>query len=177
MGWDFLNLVETIGAFVIALSALVFIANVVISRARNEAGGADPWDGRTLEWSTSSPPPEYNFAEVPLVKSRDDFWHRKYVETPAGEPARVFAGGATHEAAANHETEAHDEHGEAAGHDHHIHMPSPSYFPALASVGLPLMGYGVIFEGLRSLIIVGALIVVLSLFGWVLEPAAEGDPV
>ncbi|HYZ46958.1 MAG TPA: hypothetical protein VE712_04765, partial [Actinomycetota bacterium] len=112
-------------------------------------------------------PPEYNFAEIPEVRARDDFWHRKYVETPGGEPARVFAGGA--------ETHTDEQHAAApaSAHDLHIHMPSPSYFPVLAAVGLPLMGYGVVFEPLRLLIVVGGAIVVLGLFGWVLEPPAE----
>ena len=161
MGWNFWNLISTIGGFVIALSFLVFIVNVVRSRKKGEEAGDDPWDGRTLEWSTSSPPPEYNFEEIPIVHSRDDWWHKKYVETPEGEPARVFAGGANSEA-------AHEEEGDAG---HGIHMPDPSYFPLVASIGLPIMGYGVIFQPV--LIGVGALIVMLGLFGWVLEPSAE----
>jgi cytochrome c oxidase subunit 1 len=159
MGWDLWNLIETVGAFTIALSLVVFLTNIAVSRRRRLEGGADPWDGRTLEWATSSPPPEYNFAEIPLVEARDDHWRRKYVETPEGEPARVFAGGAE----AN--SEGHD-------HEHAIHMPSPSYFPVLASLGAPLMGYGVIYPSLRALIGVGGLTLVLGLFGWVLEPAA-----
>src|SRR3712207_6438626 len=61
MGWDLMNLIETIGAFVIAASVVVFIVNAVRSRAKGELAGPDPWDGRTLEWATDSPPPEYNF--------------------------------------------------------------------------------------------------------------------
>ncbi|MDQ4145857.1 MAG: cytochrome c oxidase subunit I [Actinomycetota bacterium] len=158
-GWEGWNMVSTIGAFVIAVSILVFFFNVALSRRRGREAGADPWDGRTLEWSVPSPPPEYNFAEVPLVEHRDDFWHRKYIESPEGEPARVFAGGAN----------VHAE-GEG-GEGHGIHMPSPSYFPVVAAAGLPLMGWGVIHSG--PLIVLGALIVVVGLFGWVLEPSAE----
>ncbi|HZA40508.1 MAG TPA: cytochrome c oxidase subunit I [Actinomycetota bacterium] len=161
MGWNMWNLVSTVGGLVIALSFVVFIVNVIRSRKKGEEAGDDPWDGRTLEWSTPSPPPEYNFAKIPVVVSRDDWWHKKYVETPEGEPTRVFAGGANGD-------EAHEEEEEAG---HGIHMPDPSYFPAIASIGLPIMGYGVIFQPV--LIGVGALILMLGLFGWVLEPAAE----
>src|SRR5439155_25183215 len=56
MGWDFLNFLETIGAFIIALSIVVFIVNVIRTRSRGAIAGADPWDARTLEWSIPSPP-------------------------------------------------------------------------------------------------------------------------
>ncbi|MDQ3955847.1 MAG: cytochrome c oxidase subunit I [Actinomycetota bacterium] len=159
-GFDFWNLWATIGAFTIALSALVFILNALASRRRGQEAGDDPWDARTVEWMTSSPPPHFNFARIPLVKHRDEFWHRKYVETPEGEPAPVFAGGANGNDAGDHDDEHHD-----------IHMPSPSYFPVLAALGIPIMGYGVLYNKLG--IIVGALITTFSLFGWVLEPGAE----
>ncbi|MDQ3987197.1 MAG: cytochrome c oxidase subunit I [Actinomycetota bacterium] len=154
-GWEDWNLVATIGAFMIGLSALVFILNAVASRRRGEEAGDDPWDGRTLEWLTSSPAPEYNFARIPLVKHRDDFWHRKYAETPERVPTPLIAGGADEE----------------EDHAHDIHMPSPSYFPVLAALGVPVMAYGVIYNPVA--IVVGALISVFSFFGWVLEPQAE----
>ena len=60
---------ETINGFIITLSVLVFIVNVVRTQLRGEQTPEDPWDARTLEWLTSSPPPEYNFASVPVVAS------------------------------------------------------------------------------------------------------------
>ena len=76
MGWDFWNLVETIGAYILGLSVLFFAFNIHQVDASGEIAPADPWDGRTLEWSIPSPPPEYNFAVVPTVNSRDAFWER-----------------------------------------------------------------------------------------------------
>ncbi len=84
MGWGTLNLMSTIGAFIIAVSVLVFLVNVIFTIRRGELAPEDPWDARTLEWLTSSPPPEYNFAEVPIVEARDEFWHRKYTEDDEG---------------------------------------------------------------------------------------------
>ena len=159
MGWNFWNMVATVGAFTIALSVLVFILNVAVSRKRKDIAGEDPWDGRTLEWMTSSPPPEYNFAEIPLVKDRDDLWRRKYVTTPEGVPAPVVAGGA-------------DDHGHGDGDHGHIHMPSPSYFPIVAAAGLPLLGYGAVYENFL-LLIAGGLIAMFGLFGWAFEPGTE----
>jgi cytochrome c oxidase subunit I len=158
MGWNTWNFVATVGAFTIAASVLVFILNVALSRRKAEVAGDDPWDARTLEWATSSPPPEYNFATIPLVKDRDAFWHRKYVTTPEGEPRRVLAGGA--------DAPEHDE------HEEHIHMPSPSYFPIFAAFGLPIIGYGAVYDQ-APVMILGGLIAMLGIFGWAFEPAAE----
>src|ERR671914_426089 len=116
MGWNLMNMIETVGAVVIAVSILVFLINALVTGKRGEIATADPWDGRTLEWSIPSPPPEYNFREIPLVEERDDWWRRKYAPAPEGEPVRVFAGGA-----GGHDDEEDESHG--------IHLPSPSYFP------------------------------------------------
>jgi heme/copper-type cytochrome/quinol oxidase subunit 1 len=93
LGWDFMNQLITVGSFIIALSVLVFVVNAIVSKGRGAIAGNDPWDGRTLEWTIPSPPPEYNFAEVPEVHSRDDFWHQKYTEDE--EPAPLPSGGLT----------------------------------------------------------------------------------
>ena len=67
-GWDTLNLIVSIGAFIQAIAILVFVANLIISYFKGADAGNDPWDAWTLEWSTSSPPPAYNFATVPTVE-------------------------------------------------------------------------------------------------------------
>jgi cytochrome c oxidase subunit 1 len=68
-GWQGLNILETVGAVVIALSVLVFIVNVRVSLRTREAAGDDPWQGQTLEWATSSPPPRHNFDALPPIRS------------------------------------------------------------------------------------------------------------
>ncbi len=68
-GWDLGNLIATIGAFMIAVSVLIFMANFIQSLRRGEPAGNDPWEGNTLEWTTTSPPPEHNFAVLPSVNS------------------------------------------------------------------------------------------------------------
>jgi heme/copper-type cytochrome/quinol oxidase subunit 1 len=68
-GWTPYNFAATIGAFLIGVSVLVFIYNFFASAARREQVGDDPWEGNTLEWATSSPPPVYNFARIPVVHS------------------------------------------------------------------------------------------------------------
>jgi cytochrome c oxidase subunit I len=126
MGWNLWNIVSTIGAFTIAVSIATFFVNAIITARKGREAGADPWDGRTLEWSIPSPAPEYNFAEVPIVKARDDFWYRKYVVKPDEWATPVVAGGAL----ADHETEDVDPR-------HDIHLPAPSFFPVVAALDCP----------------------------------------
>jgi len=81
-GWDIWNVIVTIGAFVQAVGIIVFAANLVLSYFRGKAAGNDPWDAWTLEWGTNSPPPAYNFAVIPKVRSRRPLWDLKHPEDP-----------------------------------------------------------------------------------------------
>jgi cytochrome c oxidase subunit 1 len=68
-GWPELNLLSTIGSFVLALGIVAFLVNVVISLRRPQNAGSDPWEANSLEWGTTSPPPEHNFTVLPPVTS------------------------------------------------------------------------------------------------------------
>jgi len=81
-GWDTWNVIVTIGAVFQAAGILAFVANLLWSCSRGKNAGSDPWDAWTLEWSTPSPPPEYNFASIPQVKSRRPLWDLKHPEDP-----------------------------------------------------------------------------------------------
>ena len=80
--WNGLNMVVSIGGLIQGAAVLIFAFNLVWSWFRGQIAGDDPWDAWTLEWSTSSPPPEYNFAAEPVVMSRRPLWDEKHPEDP-----------------------------------------------------------------------------------------------
>jgi len=150
-GWDTLNLLETIGAFTIAMAILVFVWNVVTSLRRGEKAGNDPWDGQTLEWTTSSPPPAYNFATIPTVHTRRPFWDQKYPQLATEKsktPALVMPA-------------ADDAHGA-------VHLPAGSFYPIIIALGLAVAFYAMIF--MLPLSLIGVVIVFAGIIGWVREP-------
>jgi cytochrome c oxidase subunit 1 len=160
------NMVVTIGAFIIALSILIFMWNWVVSKRRGVEAGIDPWDARTLEWTIPSPPPEYNFAEIPTVVSLDDFWHSKYSEDDEGRAVRRQGADALI---------AELEH-KGNNPEKPIHLPAPSYFPILIGISIMLVGYGIVYNAQAwglALLVAGILGAVTSFIGWAQEPAEE----
>jgi len=159
-GFDFWNLMSTIGSYLIAVSVLVFFYNVW--KSKKEAvdlppPGPDPWDARSLEWSVPSPTPEHNFDEVPQVESFDHWWFQKYEIDDDGKVVRIA------------ETEAVAQDGSATG----VHLPSPSFWPLVLAIGLPLIGYGIIFN--LWLCVVGGLLTGGAIYAWVFEPVDDPD--
>ena len=157
MGWDLMNLLSTVGAFLIAAGFLVFIFNVVQSR-RNYTNDPDPWDARSLEWGTSSPPPVHNFDVEPSATHLDEWWHRKY-ETGADHKLRRRD---TIEYLSDPSFDASS-----------VHLPSPSYWPIVVAAGLPLVGFGLLYT--YWLAGAGALLIIGGIFGWGLEPSVDPD--
>jgi cytochrome c oxidase subunit 1/cytochrome c oxidase subunit I+III len=74
LGWGSWNMVATLGSYLFAIGNAMFLVNVWISLKRGKAAGRNPWGAPSLEWSTSSPPPVYNFAVIPTVASRYPLW-------------------------------------------------------------------------------------------------------
>ncbi len=88
LGWDLYNLIETIGAFVLALGILATFYNWFVSARRGEVAGNDPWESETLEWATTSPPPDYNFETIPTVRSKEPMWDQPELRRGAQPPDR-----------------------------------------------------------------------------------------
>jgi cytochrome c oxidase subunit 1 len=157
MGWDLMNLLATLGSYVIAASFLIWVYNVVRSRT-NVTSDPDPWDGRTLEWGTSSPPPPHNFDVEVTASHLDEWWHRKYEEDEDGRPVR----------------RAHYETFSQPGFDaSSIHLPSPSYWPIILAFSLPLIAYGLIYS--LWFAFVGGVVLLAAWYGWGLEPSVDPD--
>jgi cytochrome c oxidase subunit 1/cytochrome c oxidase subunit I+III len=77
VGWTTLNFLESIGAYLLAAGLITVATNLIVSAFRGVRAGNDPWGGDTLEWSTTSPPPAYNYAVIPTVTSPYAMWDRE----------------------------------------------------------------------------------------------------
>jgi cytochrome c oxidase subunit I len=81
-GWEMTNMIATAGAFIQAIAIALMAWNIVRSLRKGAIAGDDPWDAWTLEWTTSSPPPEYNFETIPVVRSSRPLWDLKHPQDP-----------------------------------------------------------------------------------------------
>ncbi|GIP60957.1 cytochrome c oxidase subunit 1 [Paenibacillus woosongensis] len=118
-GFDLMNMLSTVGAFLMGVGVILFLVNVVITARKPVGVENDPWgDGRTLEWAIPSPPPEYNFKQLPLVRGIDAYWKEKMAGNKEMTPAEPVGS---------------------------IHMPSPTIIPFVMSVGLFIAGLGFMF--------------------------------
>jgi cytochrome c oxidase subunit 1 len=138
MGWDVWNLIETIGAFGMAFSILLFILNVVNSLRSGAPAPADPWDAATLEWAVPSPPPDYNFEKIPVVHSRRPLWDTKYPELEVAHTPGSH-GLTRAEAAQRDRVVGEDRENEP------IHLPSPTYAPIIVAFGVLVAAFGALY--------------------------------
>jgi cytochrome c oxidase subunit 1 len=151
LGWDYANLAATIGAFVILLGGLIFIANALRSRTLGAPAGNDPWEGSTLEWEPESPPPSYNFPNLPVVTSRTPLW------TPPSERAIVV--GLREDRREILITNILD-----ANPHHRSVQPRPSLWPMLTALGFSIGLAGSIFA--FSWYYVASVLGMIGLIGW-----------
>ncbi len=147
LGFETMNMIETAGSLILALSQLVFLYNMIRTARKPKTAPADPWNGATLEWAIPSPPQEFNFAVEPEVHGRDPLWEAKRA---AGgrlpEPQRTSSAG--------------------------IHLPSPSIWPIMTAIGT-----AAVFVMLMMLPVTGPLGVVaavallfFSVYRWAFTP-------
>ena len=134
------NMASTIGAFIFGLSSLIFLWNLWRSSFKGAPAGANPWNAGTLEWATSSPPPHYNFAETPEVKSRDPLWSSEApVET------------------------------KPLTHDEEPVMPSPSFWPILTAFGISLT-WILVMTRIWWVPLIGLAVTAVCVYSWAFQP-------
>ena len=155
----FWNTVASIGSLILTLGVFMFLINIVVTTRKGQVAPLDPWNARSLEWMTSNPPKEHNFDSIPTVSHLDEFFHRKYKENEQGEMIQVAT---AEEIVAELEKNA----------DAHIHMPSPSYWPIVLALGLPVTAFGLIYS--IPIAVVGGLIILFGMYGWAMEPSTAG---
>jgi cytochrome c oxidase subunit 1/cytochrome c oxidase subunit I+III len=165
MGWDWLNLITTLGSFVFAIGVLIFIVNVIVSLRRGRVAGDNPWDAPTLEWATSSPPPPYNFTVIPTVGSRHPLW-----EDRLGEPkSHPHAGLVLEQGREAIGTDPLD-----AEPDIILKMPSDSLAPLMLALAATAL-----FAGLVAhwwwLVALAVLALAAAIIGWLWPEAGLGE--
>jgi cytochrome c oxidase subunit 1 len=150
MGWEPMNQLSTMGAFVLGFGLLSFVIQYLYTIRNGKKCGGDPWDARTLEWALPSPPKPYNFARIPRVQARDCWWVHKHSDKKMTfEPV--------------------EEEG--------IHMPDQSWFPLIATVGMLIGALALAFRhsGLLSnsllhyIAIGGAVLMIAGIICWAIE--------
>ncbi|MFN2637793.1 MAG: cytochrome c oxidase subunit I [Gemmatimonadaceae bacterium] len=157
-GWDAYNLIETIGAFVFAIGVVLFAVNVWVSRKRGPIAGANPWDAGTLEWSTSSPPPPYNFAVIPTIGSRHPLWEDRLDEGSGRSVLRegpLLANGRETFATTPLDAEP----------SAVLQMPEDTWLPLALAVSIGIIAYGFLF-GLLWLAAIGVIASAACAIAW-----------
>jgi cytochrome c oxidase subunit I+III len=160
LGWQAYNVAETIGSYVLAAGLVMVAVNLGVSLFRGRLAGNDPWGGDTLEWSTTSPPPPYNYAVIPYVTSPYPMWDRADREADA---RRLERGELTLEG--GHETVASTV--LDADLDDILHMPSESPWPILLALSLAGV-FAFVLTGHygSALVFVGLAVLVLGAWHW-----------
>jgi hypothetical protein len=153
------NLLATVGGGVLGLGFVVVAWNFVKTLRSGQPAGHNPWQAADLEWATSSPPPHYNFAQIPVVRSRDPLWdqpelHGLDAATP--EPRLVLAGG--HETLGSTVVDAEPE--------ARLEMPEETFVPLVLAAGLAALAFGVLTLT-PAVVVAGGAIALGGMLAWV----------
>jgi len=147
MGWEQINLLETIGAFILAFGVLLFIISFFRSMKNGLPAGDNPWDASSLEWITTSPPAVHNFDKTPTVYSDRPVWEKNHGPGPGYSLPEG---------------------------DEHIHLPPPSIKPLIGAVGVGLFLTSFVMLNLTNLALavtaLGLALIFYSFYTWFLEP-------
>ncbi|HEX2184414.1 MAG TPA: cytochrome c oxidase subunit I [Chloroflexota bacterium] len=172
-GFEIWNLVATLGSYILGLSVLVFLINVVLTWRRQplEPMPDNPWEAATLEWATTSPPPAHNFDTVPVVYSRYPLWEDREPEVAHGAARPRTNVDAISHPGDQVPSRAEGEHGAEQGHAAHaFHLPDPTIFPLIVAFGLLLVAFALLFAPpvlKLTFVISGIVYLTIAIYGWV----------
>ncbi|HET6679893.1 MAG TPA: cytochrome c oxidase subunit I [Gemmatimonadaceae bacterium] len=173
-GWDVFNMISSLGAFLLVPATAIFIYNFFRSKKHGPVAGPNPWDAPTLEWSIPSPPPEYNFATIPVIESRYPLWDVTHPDRTADIP-HTTEGWDKAESAA-HAAPVHEETGMKTAKELGIPMPLPTAKPLVTAIAILILFGGLLLThitGLKvavAIMIGGGLMLIFSLYAWLTSP-------
>ncbi|MEQ6388558.1 cytochrome c oxidase subunit I [Bacillaceae bacterium S4-13-58] len=143
-GFDIYHQISFVGVIVMSVGALFYLSNFFYSNRHKVSAGNDPWNGRTLEWSIPSPPPFYNFNQLPLVRGLDPLWIEKMNGKQCLSPSEPLSD---------------------------IHMPNRSILPFIMALGIGILSIGIIYidQGIFIAILGGAIILISMLLRSIMD--------
>jgi cytochrome c oxidase subunit 1/cytochrome c oxidase subunit I+III len=156
--WATLNLIETVGAYVLLVGLSLTLFNVLWSRRSGAIAGDNPWGGETLEWATASPPEPYNFAVVPTVHSLHPMWDGRTLATmerDTGDPERALDDG-------KQGLRTSDLDGEP---EHALPLPEESLAPLVTALGMLVVTLGLLL-GWYVVAVLGVVVTAVGLMVW-----------
>jgi len=161
-GLELFNLLSTIGTLVLVIGTTFLLINLIKSWRHGERASSNPWGAATVEWAIPSPPPDYNFAELPQIKSRYPLWNMK-----ENEPL-------VHETTYAEEKDRRIPTAKELG----IVMPNPSIWPLITATGMLVMFCGLLFMESNTPLAIGIMLVgtlgwIASLYTWLLTPLED----
>jgi len=163
LGLDGLNTLATLGSFILAFGVLILVIHVIRDCFVGEKTSFDHWDARTIEWSLPLPVPVYNFAELPNVQYRDQFWFDKHPELAHSHGHSTDVAHGTGHAATGHSSHQGGHHD-----DHGVHLPGQSWYPLMMSIGIFLLVFGGLYNSL-TLAIIGFSVICVGAYAWAFE--------
>jgi cytochrome c oxidase subunit 1/cytochrome c oxidase subunit I+III len=143
LGWDALNLVVSAGSFAFGLGVLLTLINFVVSHFRGARAPDNPWEADTLEWASSSPPPDYNFEAIPVVASRHPLWDQQPLPVADSGPddaTKAFGAAGAHD----HTTPITG--GLRAAPERTMRIPEPTLLPVVFAAGLAVFVVGLLVQ-------------------------------
>jgi cytochrome c oxidase subunit 1/cytochrome c oxidase subunit I+III len=160
LGLDVVNMITSVGSFVLAIGVLLFVINVVRSLRVGQPAGDNPWDAGTLEWSVSSPPPAYNFKVIPVVASRHPLWEQRLGERERTGESDLDSGVLLDDGRETVATTMLD-----ATPDAVLRMPEDTFAPLALSAAIAALFFGLLFH-LWWLAALGMLGIIAASVAW-----------